>query len=385
MSDLDTIPLDPSRLPSARPDPQPPEPFVLTFGGGTNAARAANDAPQVRFGAEEVVDADGRLVAHELLFRWNTAEQPDRLVPGEFRVAAMLSNALLDGSVSGRTPSGLHLIAMDEPTLLGPLADLCTRLGVVITLTDAVSVEASVLLRVAQLRARGQRFCIDGLRDPADPRWLFAPYAEFCRLDLRAIRPDWLRPLAQLAAKRELTVIGQHVETMNGYQSLAGAGVPLFQGSFISPTQRLAVDALPGCDAGVLARLQQLLADRASAEALAVAAMGDPAVIMRLLLLHRLHAGRGAPEAPSVAALIGALPADALAGWLRVLLLAACHGMGEGWAPSVRQRVDRYRRGLRSPGLDDARNALAIDESLWIFLRRLCHPRHYVKTLRHPA
>lgn len=385
MSDLDTIPLDPSMLPSARPAPRPPEPFELTFGGGTRPARAANEVPQVRFGAEEIVDADGRLVAHELLFRWNVAEQPDGLVPGEFRVATMLSNALLDGGVSGRTPSGLHLIAMDEPTLLGPLADLATRLGLVITLTDAVSVDMPVLLRVAQLRARGQRFCIDHLRDPADPRWLFAPYAEFCRLDLRATRSDWLRPLAQLAGKRELTVIGQHVETMHGYQRLTGAGVRLFQGAFISPTQQLAVDALPGCDAGVVARLQQLLTDRASTEALAVAAMGDPAVILRLLVLHRLHAGRGAPEPPSVAALIAALPTEALSGWLRALLLAACHGMGKGWAPSVRQQVDRYRRGLRSPGLDDAHNARAIDESLWIFLRRLCHPRHYVKTLRHPG
>lgn len=385
MSDLDTIPLDPSRLPSARPDPQPPEPFVLTFGGGTRTARAANDAPQVCFGAEEIVDADGRLVAHELLFRWNGAEQPDQGVPGEFRVATTLSNALLDGGVSGRTPSGLRLIAMDERTLLGPLADLATRLGAVITLTDAVSVEAPVLLRVAQLRARGQRFCIDGLRDSADPRWLFAPYAEFCRLDLRVVRPDWLRPLAQLAAKRELTVIGQGVETMIRYQRLAGVDVRLFQGTFISPPQQIDVAALPGCDAGVVARLQQLMADRASADALAVAALGDPAVVLRLLVLHRLHAGRGAPEAPSLAALIGALPAEALAGWLRVLLLAACHGMGQGWPLSVRQQVDRYRRGLRSPGLDDARNALAIDDSLWIFLRRLCDPRHYVKTLRHPG
>lgn len=334
----------------------------------------------VRFAAQEIVDADGRIVAHELHFRWNAVMQPDMLAPGEFLTSAVLANALLDAGVAGQTPSGRLFINMDEPTLMGPLAELVPPQVGAIDLTDAVAIDTPVLMRVAQLRSRGHRFSIDGLRDIDDPRWLLAPYADCIKLDLMGTRSDQLEPIAAKAMDLGIEVIGKRVESMVGYRRLTDLGVTQFLGRFISPPVDIAVPALPGCDGAVVLKVQRLLADRASSDAIAATVATDPALVMRLLILHQGRMQIAAREPEHLAVLLSTFPPPLLAGWLRVLLNASCHGRGAAWTDSVRREVDRYRRSVGAGSLP-----LARDTGVWEFQRRLCNPRHYFKTLRHAA
>lgn len=345
------------------------------------APRAPREAGKVRFGAQEIADAHGRVVAHELQFRWNAALQPDMLAPGEFLTSAVLANSLLDAGVAGQTPNGRLFFNLDEPTLMGPLADLVSATLGTIDLTDAVAVDTPVLMRVAQLRARGHRFSIDGLRDLDDPRWLLAPYADVVKIDLTTTRPDAVGPIVRKAVDAGLEVIGKRVESMVGYRRLAELGVSLFQGRFISPPVDVAVPALPGCDGAIVLRTQRLLSDRASVEAVAACAATDPALVMRLQILHRLLGRVESREPDSLASLLTAFPPTVLSGWMRVLLHASCHGHGAAWVTAVRSEIDLYLRRQRAssstvPSADRA-------ASLWEFQRRLCSPRHYLKTLRH--
>ncbi|OWQ92265.1 hypothetical protein CDN99_07985 [Roseateles aquatilis] len=383
MTHVDTIPLAPLTVP--------------TKTGSRSASRSRftplravpglppvrpGDAGAVRFGSQDITDAEGRVVAHDLLFRWNTATQPDSLAPGEFLASAMLCNGLLDAAVAGRTPEGLLFIALDEPTLMSPLAELVAEQFGVVDLTDAVAIDTPVLMRVAQLRASGRRFCIDGVRDVADPRWLLAPYADYLKLDLVMARPEHWAPLVNQAMRCGLEVIGKRVESVSSHQRLSELGVTRFQGHFIAPPIDVSVPALPGCDSAVVLKAQRLLADRASVNAVAIAVSADPALVMRLLVLHRLYAAPTSQEPASLAALLAALPVSLLSGWVRALLQAACHDQGAAWVRSVRAQLARYRqslgRGTASPGEE-------LESAAWQFQRRLCSPRHYVKTLRHSS
>lgn len=379
MNFLDICPLDrPVRSPAATPA----APVTLAAPARASDEDRLTARPDpgglVRFAAQEIADADGRIVGHDLLFRWNAAMQPDALVPGEFLTSALLANALIDAGVAGQTPSGRLFIPMDEPTLMGPLADLVTPTLGVIELTDAVAVDTAVLMRVAQLRARGQRFSIDGLRHVEDPRWLLAPYADVLKLDLVATRPAQLAPIVARAVDAGLEVIGKRVESMAGYQRLRELGVTQCQGRFISPPLDVSVPALPGCDAAVLLRARRLLADRADTEAIAAELSTDPAIVMRLLIVAGRQCTVPPQDPPTLAALLADWPPALLGGWIRVWLSACCHGHGAAWVRSVRGEVARYQRRL-----GDAASGAEARGSLWQVQRRLCSPKHYLKTRRY--
>ncbi|SEL06411.1 hypothetical protein SAMN05216359_10513 [Roseateles sp. YR242] len=339
------------------------------------------DVNERRFALHDIADDRGQVQVRDLLYRADSRRLPTGAEQDLDRVSLALSNALLDGQAAGCLPQGRLLLAMNETSLCSPLAEAVTADIGAITLHRDLPISTRVLMRVAQLRASGVRFGMAGVRSETDPHWLLAPYSDTFRLDLSATPPDRLPALVERADTEGLEVIGVGVQSMLGYQRLSGLAVTLLQGPFIAAPQEMAVAALPGCDAAVLQRAQGLLHDRVSFEAVAVAAAADPALVMRLHLLHRLYgAGRGA-EPASLAGLLKGLPPGVLSAWMEILRRSACHDHHRGWAHSVRQQTDEYRQALhrRSNGQDHA----AIQASLWIFLKRLTQPSHYLKTLRY--
>ncbi len=338
------------------------------------------DLPRVDFAGQAVVDEQGRAYAFDL---WPLACRAGDLAQAEdVCLAHALAQALLDGSSQGQAPEAPLLVPMTATQLQGSIADAVTPSVGIIKLLPQVGADTPTLVRVSQLRARATQFCIAGLRDLDDPRWLLAPYADSMELDLHEVSPQRLVALADRAAEEGLLVIGKGVASMAGYQRLRELDVSLFQGRFISPAVTRSVPALPGCDGEVLARVRRLMASRVSPDAVAVAASADPALVLRLQLLHRVLGVHLAQPAPvTLAALLAGLAAPVWAGWLQVLSLSACHDGDRDWRASVRAQVDQYRRALcrRSPDEADSEREAA----LWAFQSRLCTPRHYFKTRRY--
>lgn len=379
----DTFPLDPSQLPRPARDPG------ARSAGGSSSDGLPEGAPGGSPGADAfasllgqpIVDADGRVVAYDLTVRDDAGLRTDQPARETSATGALLSVALLDAAGAGLTPPGPLFISLDASGLMGPLAELVTPSIGVAVLGEDLPIDADLLMRVAQLRARGQRFCIHGLKDLADPRWLLAPYAECLRLSGTKIAPDRQEIVVARATAQGLSVIASGVESLDEHRRLRQLGVAQFQGCFISPPVSQSIRRLPGCDAAVLTRVRRLLADRASTQTLAIAAATDPALVMRLVLLHRQYVSH-APEATDLAGLLSALGTDLLNSWVSVLLDTACDARGRPWAQSVRAQVEQYRQRLyrkRVQGDED------IEAALWHFQRRLCEPRHHAKTLRHPA
>jgi c-di-GMP-related signal transduction protein len=371
----DTIPFDPSR-------PTLPKPARDAWFASLAAPEdVAADNPFACFDYQEIVGEDGRVFGHDLSVSDDDSPWPHASTSEASLPAKALSHALLDASVAGFATSGSLFLDLGESALMGPVADVLTaRIGV-INLTGAVAADARLLMRVARLHARGQRFCIDGLRDPSDPRWHFAPYSDYIKLDASA-PPDQLAPLAAKAAERHLAVIGKRVDSMDAHRRLCKLGVTQFQGLFVSSLVTRPLLTLPGCDAEVLVQLQRLLRDRASPQAVAEAAAKDPALMMRLLLLHERYAPQAAGAPEQLAGLMVALGVNVLGGWLQLLRSAACHAQGADWVRSVRQQTLRYRQHLIGVG---GQRPEAVDMALWHFQRRLCSARHYLKTVNHPV
>jgi hypothetical protein len=375
------------RLTPAGNDPQVQvEPAVATFPTPSPQARTGRPISRSadrRFALHDIADDHGRVQGRDLLFRLDSMHQPSTDGQALDHVSGSLANALLDAYAANSLPVGRLFVPMGETALRSSVAEAVTAGIGAILLKPDLPINTNVLMRVAQLRASGVRFSIDGITSEHDPRWLLAPYAESVRLNLEGTPPERLNALVARADADGLEVIGSGVQSMMGYQRLELLAVTQLQGPFISPPMDLVVPALPGCDRLALQRARSLVASRVSMEAVAVPLASDPALVMRLQLLHRLYGVVRCPEPGSLAALLQSLPSGVLAAWLEILSRTACHDHHVHWAHSVRDQVETYRRSLRSRCHSD--DAEALQDSVWVFLKRLSSPTHYLKTLRYPA
>lgn len=320
-----------------------------------SAPRFEHLAPRLRFATQPIIDRTGRVVATELLFRWNTADAPVGPELGGYATAAALSHALIDGDLLcpdhlAEHPIGDLLVNMDRRSLLSPMADVLTPDLGVLELLETVEVDATLVERVAELHDRGYRFALDDVVSLDDPRWTLAPWSQFVKIDVQ-VAPSLIVPaLVRKAHRVGMAVIAEKVEDEQDLAWLKALGVDYFQGYGIARPHAHAVQPLPGCDSAALSQAYLLASDGRSDEAVAAAVSQHPAIVARLLRLQALHAPSGVAVARSLVDVIRAVPRRVLVGWLVVLNIAAAHQRDQAVVRAWRAELDDHRRRLRRQG-----------------------------------
>ena len=325
---------------------------------------------RIRFARQPIVDGSVAPMGHELSFRWGDGPRRVLPPPSPYAVSMLLGQSLLEGSLTHRRP-GLLFVEMDAATLLCPIADvLCGALGVIQLPLD-IPVEPPVTRRIAQLHARGYRFALAGLTSPADERLQWLPMLSYLKLDASLASPTVWADLIEVARRQGLPLIAERVGDPTDYLRLRALGLRFFQGDLITPAQEETPRALPSCDMDVVGRVYGLARQGVPHDALAMLAGSDPALVIRLLMLHRIYAGSDQRPA-TLADVLLRFPIDVLVGWLHILRITTfdLSSGGQSWSVAVREQIYNYRarlivaRTCGSPG--------ELEAKVFDLYRRLC-------------
>ncbi|RZI56658.1 MAG: EAL domain-containing protein [Rubrivivax sp.] len=322
-----------------------------------------------RFARQPIIDGSVEPMGQELCFRWNAGwrRAPP---PSAYATSLLLSQALLDGGIAHRRP-GCLFVEMDAATLLSPIGDvLCGPLGA-IQIPVGVPVQETLTRRIAQLHARGYRFALAGVVTPDDPRTVWLPMVSFVKLDVSLAPVNAWAPVQELARQAGATLIADRMTESGDYLRLKALGVRYFQGDLLMPPQEESPRALPSCDLDVLGRLFRLMRHGVPPEGLAMTASSDPALVIRLLMLYRLHAGRERPPATLTETLAG-LPEPVLTGWLHVLRSSTFDltPSTQSWSHAVREQIHNYR--ARLIGARVCCSPAELEAKVFDLYRRLC-------------
>ncbi len=328
------------------------------------------DPVTARFARQAVVDGSVEPLGAELRFRWSGG--PPRLLPppSPYATSVLLSQALLDGGLMQRQP-GCLFVEMDGTTLLSPIADvLCGQLGA-IQLPRDLPVTEPITRRIAQLHARGYRFALAGVVSPEDPRVPWLPMTAFVKLDTALAPVCAWAPVQDLARQVGATLIADCLGEAADYLRLKAQGVSCFQGDLLMLPQEESPPMLPSCDVDVLGRVFQLARLGAPHDAIAMAATADPALVIRLLMLHRLQVPGGRPPA-TLADTVASLPERVLIGWLHVLRTSTFDMMPncQSWSQAVREQIYNYR--ARLIGARVCSSPAELEAKVFNLYRRLC-------------
>lgn len=319
--------------------------------------------PHVRYASQPVIDRGGRVVATELLFRWNAGCGEIGPELSAYATASVLSNALIDGQLltgapAAERPIGDLLVNMDSRTLMSPIAEAMTPDLGVIELLETLEVDEALTRRIRELHGRGYRFALDDVVDLDDSRWALAPWAQFAKIDVLGLDADQLDTLVRKAHRLGMAVIAEKIEDGDALEGARRAGADYFQGHGIARPTVLAVPALPGCDPRSVGQLFLLASTGASASSLALLAGRHPALVARLLRLQEIHAPQHAVTSQSLSDVMESLPRAVLLAWLAVLNIAAVHGRDRELAQLLRGELSLGRSRLRREGRMKSSNAL---------------------------
>ncbi|WP_431103400.1 EAL and HDOD domain-containing protein [Roseateles noduli] len=332
----------------------------------------------VRYAMQPVIDRAGRVVATELLFRWNASDAGVGPELGAYATATALSGALIDGELLTDAPAAEHpigdlLVNMDCRTLMSPIAEALTPDVGVIELLETVVVDAALLHRIRDLHGRGYRFALDDIVRADDARWALAPWVQFAKIDVFGLDADQLSALVRQAHQLGMAVIAEKIEDAESLQRARRAGADYFQGYGIARPTTLAVHALPGCDPLVVGQLFMLARSGASASSLALIAGRHPALVARLLRVQAIHAPHCAATSESLAEVLASLPRAVLVAWLAVLNIAAVHGRDRALAQLLRGELAEGRLRLRRDGL--VRTPGALEQASFLLCKQLLRMR----------
>lgn len=334
--------------------------------------------PHVRYASQPIIDRTGRVVATELLFRWNGSDDPVGPELGAYATAAVLSNALLDGELLTRSPAAEHpigdvLVNMDARTLMSPIAESMTPDVGVIELLETVEVDEALTQRIRDLHGRGYRFALDDVVRLDDERWSLAPWVQFAKIDVPGLTTDQLQSLIRKAHQLGMAVIAEKIDDEQVHERALSAGADYFQGFGIACPSTLAVTALPGCEASVVGQLYLLARAGVAAPSLAMVAGRHPAIVARLLRLQEIHAPQEVAVSDSLVEVLESMPRAVLVAWLAVLNIAAVHGRDRELAVLLRGQLAHGRLRLRQEGL--VRTSGELERASFVICKQLLRMR----------
>ncbi|OWQ92259.1 hypothetical protein CDN99_07950 [Roseateles aquatilis] len=334
--------------------------------------------PHVRYASQPIIDRTGRVVATELLFRWNSQDGGIGPELGSYATAMVLANALLDGelltaAIPAEHPVGDLLVNMDSRCLMSPIAEALTPDVGVIELLETIAVDAALERRVRDLHARGYRFALDDLVCLEDPRWSLAPWVQFAKIDVLGLGAEMIQALIDKAHRLGLAVIAEKIDDAAMHQTIKQMGADYFQGYGIARPVTLAVPALPGCDSRAVGQLYLLARAGVASDSLALLAGRHPALVARLLRLQAIHAPQCAATTESLADVLTSLPRAVMVAWLAILNIAAVHGRDRALAMLLRGELADSRLRLRREGV--VRNALDLEKASFVICKHLLRMR----------
>lgn len=310
----------------------------IDFAEGEMPATAADAAAAFHVLARQpIVDAAGALRGHELLFRHFGAADAsgmDSHVHGTGEVLATAVFSLgLEETAGGTAPLYVNV---DHAMLMSSMVEaIDPRIGI-IELLESIVITSAVLERVGALHARGFRFALDDVCSVTDERLALLEWVDVVKVDMRATRLGDAAALVALVHERGRLALAEKIEDADAFGEARLLGFDLFQGYFTGMPVSIVSPKLPPCSQRTLHRMYLLCENGASAQSMAIALTGDPALLLRLWLLAGIYADEDHPGMDSTCAVVSAIPRPALMAWLGLLLVTTDAEAGRnGWHQSA--------------------------------------------------
>ena len=187
---------------------------------------------------QPIVDREENLVAFELLFRSCDMETAD-IVDDTRATAQVLVNAFDEMGIAEVLGSHKGYINLEAELLHSDLIELLPTKQVVIELLDTMIIDAAVIARCHELKAKGYALALDDVVELSDDIKPLLAVVEVIKLDLVQIDPARLHGLVRELKRYPVKLLAEKVEDRKQARHCIEMGFDLFQGYYFARPELL--------------------------------------------------------------------------------------------------------------------------------------------------
>jgi len=229
---------------------------------------------------QPILTAEENVFGYELLFR-EDPEQNHFVSDGESATSATIDtlnavglNILCEGALA--FVNCTHQMLLKEYFLLLPPNE------VVVEIQETVSADGSAIEACRRLKQAGYAIALDNFV-PDDARDALAPFADFIKVDIRAVAPTESAALAARYGNQHCCMLALKVETRESFFKARKNGFTAFQGYFFRRPERMRARHIPAHQLNYLRLLQAISKPQIDFLEIESLVKREPALCHRLL------------------------------------------------------------------------------------------------------
>ncbi len=239
--------------------------------------------PEQYVGRQPILDAGGRLVAYELLFR-NSSQNDARITDGVISTMAVIGASLGELGLGDVLNGKDCFLNCPDEFFYSPALKLLPPERFVLEVMETSALGPELHCVCNRLREEGFRIALDDVTayTPDVERMLSA--VDIVKVDWKYTVPSERAALCRVFKQAGVLVLAEKVEDWQDFHLALDAGASLFQGYYFSRPEVLSSKAIPPTVGAVLEIMQMLLED-APYRHVAAALLRIPALLAQLLRL----------------------------------------------------------------------------------------------------
>lgn len=197
-------------------------------------------SPDVFLGRQPIHDRRLHVVAYELLFRAGV-EPVARVDDDTLATAQVIRQAFREAGIRTVVGDCFAFLNVDAPTLLSPAIEALPPECVVIELLETIAVDAQVVQRCHDLKARGYRLALDDFTRYEERYEPLLEVVDIVKVDVLRLDRIYLARLVARLRPWSLQLLAEKVETRQDVRTCLDLGFSLFQGFYFGRPAMLAV------------------------------------------------------------------------------------------------------------------------------------------------
>lgn len=232
---------------------------------------------------QPVLNADGRVVAYELLFRATLANHAN-VVNAAQSTMSVIETALGEMGISQSLKGKDCFLNCPDEVFRSPMLNVLPPHRFVLEILESSDFSKDVYADCSRLKKLGFRIALDDVTAYTPNLSKMLPITDIVKVDWINTKPDEKTGLCHLLKQSGSIVLAEKIETWEDFREAAKAGACLFQGYYFSQPEMLRSPTLLPHFTAVLEVMRMLLEDEPVSR-LCSALEHTPALLVQLLRL----------------------------------------------------------------------------------------------------
>lgn len=312
-------------------------------------------------GRQPLVDRQGKVAAHDLLFR-----DSERATEASFEAPLAATAQVLVATFTDLGPSSLigalpGFVNADPKLEIAEHLSELPEIPLVFDVPAEVVVDGTLLERMDQIRSAGFQLCLDDY-DYKDPRESLLPLVQYVKVDFSRHKSARLRKIARTLVEHQLIRVATRIETERGQRIFEQQEWQLACGFFFAHPEQVARNR-PSIRRSRMFDLLGRIDEHTPTDDIAKDLQRVPHLTMNVLSMANLVRDDAAQRIESVEQAIVMIGRNRLIRWLHLLLFSSDdpNGMADPLCQLSSTRstmMERLARSSSNPELNPERAAL---------------------------